>query len=144
MDAINREQMAAAWNKRKAQIDEMFWNGTDDKQIFNELCCSLYSGDEFKNVSGVINNDICGLINTACHIIIADYALSTLLDRQTISMPDHSEILATIFAQLKRDNIELQSMCNSVDEADTSDWFYSNDNERSMVHSAIKEVWDRA
>lgn len=143
--ALSREQIIHDWTERKNRIDNMLYDTTvDDKAIFEELCCSVYSGDEYDNVQGIIENDVNDLIDTLCHIVIADYAASALIDSQVISMPDHSEILATICAQLKRDNVDIQRVYNAIDKADTTNWFVTNGNEFSMVHCGIKEIWDRA
>lgn len=142
--ALSREQIIHDWTERKNRIDEMFWDGTPEKAIFEELCCSVYSGDEYGNLPGIINNDISNLIETLCHIVIADYAINSIIDSQVISMPDHSEILATICAQLKCDGVDIHRVYDAVDAADSYGWFVTNGNELSMVHCGIKEVWDRA
>lgn len=142
--ALNREQMYEHFIQRCGKIQKMFNNGASNESIFEELCCSVYSGNEYNNVQGIIENDVNGLIDTLCHIVIADYAASALIDSQVISMPDHSEILATICAQLKRDNIDIQRVYDAIDKADTANWFATNSNELSMVHCGIKEIWDRA
>lgn len=143
--ALTRETIIHDWTERKNRIDSMLYDSeVDDKTIFEELCCSVYSGDEYDNVQGIIENDVNGLIDTLCHIVIADYAVNSLIDSQVISMPDHSEILATICAQLKRDSVDIHRVYDAVDKADTANWFVTNGNELSMVHCGIKEVWDRA
>lgn len=143
--ALSREQIIRDWTERKNRIDSMLYDTiVDDKAIFEELCCSVYSGDEYDNVQGIIENDVNGLIDIICHIVIADYAASALIDSQVISIPDHSEILAIICAQLKRDNVDIHRIYDAVDKADTANWFVTNGNELSMVHCGIKEIWDRA
>lgn len=143
--ALTRQQIIRDWTERKNRIDSMLYNNTvDDKIIFEELCCSVYSGDEYDNVQGIIENDVNGLIDTLCHIVIADYAVNSLIDSQVICMPDHSEILATICAQLKKDNVDIHTVYDAVDKADTANWFVINGNECSMVHCGIKEIWDKA
>ena len=143
--ALSREQIIHDWTERKNRIDSMLYDTTvDNKTIFEELCCSVYSGDEYDNVQGIIENDVNGLIDTLCHIVISDYSVNSLIDSQIISMPDHSEILATICAQLKRDNVDIHRVYDAVDKADTANWFATNGNELSMVHCGIKEIWDRA
>ena len=142
--ALSREQMYERFIQHCGKIQKMFNNGASNESIFEELCCSVYSGDEYNNVQGIIENDVNNLIDTLCHIVIADYAVNSLIESQVISMSDHSEILATIYAQLKRDNVDIQRVYDAIDKADTANWFVTNDNELSMVHCGIKDIWDRA
>ena len=144
--ALNREQIIHDWTERKNRIDEMFWNGTDEKKIFEELCCSVYSGDEYTKTEGIINNDEASLIELLCEYVITDYATASMLDCQKISFPDHSEIIATICLQLKRDNVLLSSVQDrlKIKDQNNYNWFASNGNECSQVMSGLKEVWDNA
>ena len=144
--ALTKSQMAAAWAQRKQHIDEMFWDGTSEKSIFEELCCSVYAGDEFVKTEGIINNDEAALIELLCEYIITDYATTSMLDCQKISFPDHSEIIATICLQLKRDGVLLSSVIDrlKIKDQNNYDWFANNGNECSQVMSGLKEVWDNA
>lgn len=140
--ALTKGTMANEWAKRKARIDEIFWNGTDDKKIFEELCNPVYSGDEFENVPGIIYRNDLDLINAACHIIIADCAISCMIDSTIIPIPDHTEILATIFAQLKRDNINWQTVYEAIDKRDINKVFISSNEKCALIRSRVNEIWN--
>lgn len=142
--ALSRNQMYECFIKRCGKIQQMFNNNNvDDKQIFEELCCSVYSGDEYENVQGIIENDTNSLLDALCHIVVADYAMNSLIDSQVIDMPDHSEILAIICAQLKRNNVDICVVYNAIKMADTFNWFVTNSNELSMVYLGIREIWEK-
>ena len=144
--ALTREQMYITFKQRTERIENMFNNGTDEKRIFEELCCSVYAGDEFVKTEGIINNDEAALIELLCEYVITDYATTSMLDCQKISFPDHSEIIATICLQLKRDSVLLSSVQDrlKIKDQNNYDWFASNGNECSQVMSGLKEVWDNA
>lgn len=149
--ALSRKQMYDCYIKRCEKIQQMFNNSDiDDRHIFEELCCSIFSGDEYeyknelKNVPGIINNDVSSLLDALCHIIVAEYAINSVIDNQSIDMPDHSEILATICAQLKRDGVSLQYVYECINKTDTFNWFVTNYNELSIVQSGIKDIWEHA
>lgn len=143
---LTREQMHDEFIKRCGTIERMFNNGTPDKCIFEHLCCSIYAGDEYTKTAGIINNDVAALIELLCEYIITDYATASMLDCQEISFPDHSEIIATICLQLKRDDVLLSSVQDrlKIKDQNNYDWFASNSNECSQVMSGLKEVWDSA
>lgn len=143
---LTREQMCNKFKQQCKKIELMFNNGTPDKAIFEELCCSIYAGDEYAHTEGIINNDKIALIELLCEYIITDYATASMLDCQKISFPDHSEIIATICLQLKRDDVLLNSVIDRlrIKDQDNYDWFASNGNECSQVISGLKEVWDNA
>lgn len=143
---LTREQIIHDWTERKNRIDEMLCDTTvNDKQLFEELCCSVYSGDEYTKTEGIIDNDAEALVELLCEYVITDYATASMLDCQKISFPDHSEIIATICLQLKRDNVLLTYIQGrlKIKDQNNYDWFSSNGNECSQVMSGIKEIWDR-
>lgn len=145
--ALTREQIIHDWTERKNRIDEMLCDTTvNDKQLFEELCCSVYAGDEYTKTEGIIDNDAEALVELLCDYVITDYATASMLDCQKISFPDHSEIIATICLQLKRDNVLLTYIQGrlKIKDQNNFDWFSSNGNECSQVMSGIKEIWDRA
>ena len=144
--ALTREQMHDKFIKHCGKIERMFNDGTSEKTIFEELCCSVYAGDEFVKTEGIINNDEAALIELLCEYVITDYATTSMLDCQKISFPDHSEIIATICLQLKRDGVLLNSVQDrlKIKDQNNYDWFASNGNECSQVMSGLKEVWDNA
>ena len=143
---LTREQMYDKFIKNRDKIERMFENGTPDKCIFEKLCCSIYAGDEYTKTEGIINNDETALIELLCEYIITDYATASMLDCQKISFPDHSEIIATICLQLKRDDVLLTSVQDRLRLKDQNNynWFASNGNECSQIMSGLKEVWDNA
>lgn len=133
--ALSRKQMYDYFIERCGKIQKLFNNNdVDDRQIFEELCCSIYSGDEY--------DDVHGLIDALSHIVVADYAINTLFDDKAINKPDHSEILATICAQLKNSGVKLLTVYSAISKTDTFNWFVTNKNELSMVYLAILEIWD--
>lgn len=142
--ALTKCTMANEWAKRKAQIDEMFCDGTSDKAIFEELCNPVYSGDEFENVPGIIYRNTTDLIDAACHIIIADCAISCMIDSTVIPIPDHTEILVTIFAQLKRDNVNLETVYEAINNCDTKKWFNSSIEKCALIRQRVNGIWTQA
>lgn len=114
--ALSKLEMKTVWTAHKARIDEMFLDNTDNKKIFEELCSPVYSGDEFENVPGIIKKDTDSLIDAICHIVIAEYVINSIIDNRIISIPDHSEILTAICAQLKRNDIGIQPIYDAINK----------------------------
>lgn len=51
---LTREQIIRDWTERKNRIDKMLYDTTvSDKQLFEELCCSVYSGDEYTKTESI-------------------------------------------------------------------------------------------
>lgn len=144
--ALSKNRLAADWANHQAKVNQLFLSGASEKKIFEELCNPVYSGDEFENVPGIIDNDVNDLIATVCHIIVADCAISLAVDNKIVVVPDHNEIISLIFSQLKRDNVDIQTIFDAIEESlsDTDCWFINDRVECSRIQSDIEKIWNDA
>lgn len=135
--------MAAEWAKRRAEFNKIFDGWLKREAQINEMYCdeTIIKNED---IPGIISKNDIDLIDAACHIIIANCAISTIIDSQIITIPDHDKILVSIFVQLKRDGINFKTMCEAVEKSDTNKWLASVNEKCVLARSRIKSMWDDA